>query len=194
MLKIGFAGIPGCGKTSLMEELKKVLGIKYNLEILEDISNRSPFDGDQETNFISQFYYFSTQINEENKKSINTPDILLCDKTIFDQWIYWKKYLLRVGDNKQLSEKNEVLRTIYDYWIKSYDIVFFIRVDPSVLETRKSTSIRNDFLKIADNIEALYLKTIKKEELKVIEIWNNKDIEETLYKLAEKISEKLEKQ
>jgi len=193
MLKIGLSGIAGCGKSSLILELKKILGIKYNIEILEDISNTNPFDDNKETNFISQFYYFSTQINEENKKSIGSPEILLCDKTILDQWIYWKKYLSKVGEGKHFSEKEQVLKTIYDYWLDSYDIIFFIRVDQSVLTSRETNnSLRDDFSN-NENIESLYLKIIKKEKIKVIEIWNNKEIDETIHKLAEKIADKLEK-
>ncbi len=193
MLKIGFSGIPDSGKTSLMLELKKTIGIKYNIDIVDDISNKSPFDENKETNFISQFYYFSTQINEENKKSINSPELLFCDKTIFDQWIYWKKYLSKVGENKQLTKKNDVIRSIYDYWINTYDFIFFIRVDPSVMENRKIIhSLRDELPNNDSNIESLYIKTIKKEKPNIIEIWNNKDINETIYKLAGKISEKLE--
>ncbi len=193
MIKIGFSGIHGSGKTALIYELKKVLGIKYNIEILDDISNKSPFDDDKETNFISQFYYFTTQINEENKKALNSPEILLCDKSLFDQLIYWKKYLSKVGENKQMSEKDDVLRAIFDYWIKTYDLIFFLRVDQEVMETRKSSNqLRDEFVKPNGNSESLYLKAIKKEGIEVLEIWNNKSIDETLYKIAEKISEKLE--
>ncbi len=193
MLKIGLSGIAGCGKSSLILELKKILGIKYNIELLEDISNTNPFDDNKETNFISQFYYFSTQINEENKKSISTPEILLCDKTILDQWIYWKRYLSKVGEGKHLSEKEQVLKTIYDYWLNSYDIIFFIRVDQSVLASRETNNLLRDNFSNNENIENLYLKIIKKENIKVVEIWNNKAIDETIHKLAEKIADKLEK-
>lgn len=192
MLKIGITGIPESGKTSLIVELKKILGIKFNIDILDDISNKSPFDENRDTNFISQFYYFSTQINEENKRTINNPDILICDKTIFDQWIYWKKYLSKVGENKELNDKNNILKTIYEYWINTYDIIFFIRIDSEVSKTRNNNNLRDTNAVELEDIENLFLRTIKKDNISVIEIWNNKSVDETVYKLAEKISEVLE--
>jgi deoxyadenosine/deoxycytidine kinase len=193
MLKIGIMGVAGSGKTTLVSELKKIFGIKFNIEILDDISNKSPFDDNNDTNFISQFYYFSTQINEENKRSINNPDILICDKTIFDRWIYWKKYLIKVGENKDLNDKDNILKTIFDYWINTYDLIFFIRVDKEIIKIRnEGNNLRDTDYDDFEDIENLFLKTVKKNNVLIAEIWNNKSVDETVYKLAEKISEKLD--
>jgi len=193
MIKVGVIGVPGSGKTTVIEELKKILGIKFNIEILEDISNKSPFDDNKETNFISQFYYFSTQINEENKFAINSPDILICDKTILDQWIYWNKYLIKVGKNEQLNEKDNILKIIYKYWINTYDIIFFMRIDSEVNRLRNDgKNLRDANISNIEESEKLFLKTIKDDSIPVIELWNNKSIDEVVNKLAEKISEKLE--
>ena len=79
MHKIAFSGIPGGGKTSILTEVKKILSLKSRVEDVPDIGLSSRFDFDQKAGFISQFFFISNQINEENIRSLSQPDYLLCD-------------------------------------------------------------------------------------------------------------------
>ncbi len=190
MIKISFSGIEGCGKTSLLSEVKKVLSLKYKVESIDKISQKSPFDEDKKSNFISRFYFLSTQINEENVKSIASPDILLCDGSVLDQWILWKKHTSQIEVSNQIKEKNNVLKNLYEYWIKTYDLTFFIKTSMIEYEKRK---IENELIKIDTNYliktEEIYTKTIEEDNLNIIEIWNNSSIDEGAQKIIKFITD-----
>lgn len=190
MMKISFSGITGCGKTSLLTEVKKILLLKYKVESIDKISQKSPFDEDKKSNFISQFYFISNQINEENTKSIVSPDILLCDGSVLDLWVLWKKHTSQVEISDQIKEKNNVIENLYKYWVKTYNFTFLIRT--SLIEYEKR-EIQNEFRKIDINYmqktEEIYTKTIEENKLNVIEIWNNSSIDEGAQKIIKFITE-----
>lgn len=190
MIKISFSGSSGAGKTSLLNEGKKILSLKEQVESLEDLSKKNPFDTDKKLSFIRQFYSITNQINEENLKALTSPDLLLCDTSILDQWVHWKRYFSDAEQNNHSEEKNQLLHNLYQFWIKTYDIIFTIRVDPKILESRKDTEKfelpNEDYLK---EIESFYQQIIKEDNLKVIEIWNNNSVDESAHEIIKHISE-----
>ncbi|MCK4836250.1 MAG: AAA family ATPase [Candidatus Aminicenantes bacterium] len=190
MTKISFSGCIGSGKSSLLTEVKKILSLKEGVESIEDISKKNPFDTDKKLSFISQFYLLTNHINEENIKAISFSDMLLCDSSVLDHWIQWQKHLSDIEMNNNIEEKSEILKKLYLFWIKTYDLIFFIRVDPKVLEKRKEEdSFTLPGMEYFKEMEALYLKTIKDDNLKIIEIWNNHSVDEGANTIVEHISE-----
>lgn len=190
MIKISFSGCTGTGKTSLLNESKKILSLKEEVESIAYLSQKNPFDTDNKLNFVGQFYSLTNQINEENLKALTSPDLLLCDKSILDQWIRHKKYISDVETNNHSEEKNNLMRNLYHFWIRTYDIIFFIRVDPNILENRKdSKKLELPSLDYFKEMESFYLQTIKDDNLKVIEIWNNNSVDESAHDIIKHISE-----
>jgi deoxyadenosine/deoxycytidine kinase len=190
MIKLSFSGCLGSGKTSLLAEAKKILSLKYTVESLEDMSQKNPFDSDKKSSFISQFFYITQQINEENIKSISSPDILLCDGSVLDLWIQWKKYIGDIEKSNAIEEKNRLIQSIYQFWIKTYDFIFFLRVDGKEMERRKE----EDNLVLPDmeylkEMETIYLDTIAEDKVNVIEIWNNTSVDEGAHSIIKHISE-----
>jgi thymidylate kinase len=190
MIKISFSGCTGTGKTSILNEGKKILSLKEEVESIEYLSQKNPFDTDNKLNFVGQFYSLTNQINEENLKALTSPDLLLCDTSILDQWIRYKKYISDVETNNHSEEKNNLLKNLYHFWIRTYDIIFFIRVDPKILENRKDTKkLELPSLDYFKETESFYLQTIKDDNLKVIEIWNNNSVDESAHDIIKHISE-----
>ncbi len=190
MIKIAFSGISGSGKTSLLSEVKKILSLKYKVSSIDEINGRNPFDNDKRSTFVSQFFYVSTQINEENIHSISPSDFLLCDRSVLDQWIYWKRYISDKELTPLLEEKNKILENLYHFWVKSYDLIFFIRMDLKELDGREYNSefrtADPDYIK---GTEELFLEAIEEDGLDVVEIWNNTTIDESAHKIIKTISE-----
>ena len=190
MIKISFSGISGSGKTSLLTEVKKILSLKYKVCSTDEINGKNPFDNDKRSGFVSQFFYISTQINEENIHSIPPSDFLLCDRSVLDQWIYWKRHISDKEITSQLEKKNTVLKSIYQLWIKTYDLIFFIRMDLKELDNREfNTEFRTIEPEYIKKTEEFFLEAIEEDNLKVIEIWNNNTIDESAHKIIKTISE-----
>jgi thymidylate kinase len=190
MVKISFSGISGSGKTSLQNEVRKILSLKYRVASVDEINARNPYDADKKSSFISQFFYISTQINEENIQASNPVDYLLCDRSVFDQWIYWKDYLMSKEMNPSLEEKNKLLEHLYRFWVKTYDLIFLVRLDEQYLDSRE---FNKEFRKIdrdyISKMEKLYLDIAGDDRLKMVEIWNNKSVDESAHEIIGTISD-----
>jgi len=189
MNKISLSGVYGGGKTSLLAEVKKILSLKYKITTINDINSKNPFDDELKSSFISHFYSMATQINEENIESQKNFNLLFSDRSILDHWVLWKSSLRNVEMNQKLEEKNELLKNLYKFWIRSYDLIFLIRIDLKEFEKREQNvefKSRNiDYIK---QTEDLFINTIEEDNLKVIEIWNNTTIDESAHKVIQAIS------
>lgn len=192
-MKISFSGTPKSGKTSLVEEVKKILSLKYKVEVVDEVTHKNPFDDNQKSEFKSQFYYMTTQINDENIKGIAGPDILLCDRSVLDQWVYWLKYISTKKLTDQMVKKDELLRNLYRFWIQTYDTIFLIRVDSKEHEKRiDQTEFRTVDTEYIKNVENIFQKIISEDNLKIHEIWNNNSIDESAQQIIRLISEQMD--
>lgn len=190
MIKISFSGISGSGKTSLLNEVKKILSLKYKVTAIEEINGKNPFDNDKRSTFVSQFFYISTQINEENVHAQAPSDFMLCDRSVLDQWIYWKSHISGKEMTPGLKKKNELLENLYRFWIDTYNMVFFIRMDLKELDSREfSKEFRTTDPDYIKRTEELFLDTIEKDKLEVLEIWNNNSIDESAHQIIKAISD-----
>jgi deoxyadenosine/deoxycytidine kinase len=190
MIKVSFSGFAGSGKTSLMNEVKKILSLKSKVETTEQLKGKNPFDDDKKSCFASQFFFLSTQINEENTKSILSSDYLLCDQSVLDQWIYWKHYISDKEMNPRLIEKNDLLRNMYRFWIQTYDMIFLVRIDLNELEKREFDNefriLDLDHIKKTDEI---FKSVVEEDNLRVFNNWNNNSIDESAHEIIRVISE-----
>jgi deoxyadenosine/deoxycytidine kinase len=195
MIKISFSGFSGSGKTSLLTEVKKILALKASVEVNDEIKSKNPFDDSEKFNFVSQFFQFSTQINDENKKAISPQDYLLCDQSILDQWVAWISHLESKEMTPLLEEKHNILENLYRFWIKTYDLIFLIRMDLKELEKRElANELKITDLETVKRIEEIYKETVEEDNLKVIEIWNNNSIDESAHEIIKHIAEYKEKE
>ncbi len=190
MIKISFSGFSGSGKTSLLTEVKKILSLKSRVESIDEVKGKNPFDSDQKSSFISNFFLVSTQINEENIKSMTGADYLLCDQSVLDQWVNWNSYMSDKEMTPQLEQQHNIFKDLYDVWIETYDLIFLIRMDLNEFEKREfNNEIRIADLEHVKQIDVLYRTTIDTDNPKVIEIWNNTTIDESAHKILQFITD-----
>jgi deoxyadenosine/deoxycytidine kinase len=190
MHKIAFSGIPGSGKTSILNEVKKILSFKSRVEDVPDLRLSSPFDFDQKAGFVSQFFFISNQINEENIRSLNQPDFLVCDCSILDHWLQWQKFLSEKKPNGQTEARNILLKNLYEFWVPSYAVIFRIRVDSKKLEKRiPKSGLRAREIGQSQPLEDLYSQIILADKLNALDIWNHQSIDESAQEALKKISE-----
>jgi len=190
MHKIAFSGIPFSGTTSILNEVKKILSLKSRIEDVPDLRLSSRFDFDQKPGFISQFFFISNQINEENIRSLNQPDYLLCDCSILDHWLKWQKFLAEKKTDGQGKEKNRLLNDLYQFWIPSYSVIFRIRIDGKELEKRiPPNGLHAHEPGLSQEMDALYGQIILADRIHAIDIWNHQSIDESAQEVLKKIAD-----
>lgn len=190
MIKISFSGISGSGKTSLLNEVKKILSLKYKVSVIDEVNGKNPFDNSRRSSFVSQFFYISTQINEENIHTTSPGDFLLCNRSVLDQWIYWRNRLSEMEKSPALEEKNKLLENLYRFWIKTYDLIFFIRMSANSIESRELTQeFRTTEPEYIKRMEECFMETIRADNLNVTEIWNNGTIDNSTFQIIRRISD-----
>ncbi len=190
MVKIAFSGAPRCGKTSIMAEVKKILGLKFRVAEVEDQTARNPFDVERKAGFASQFFFMTTQINEENCRAQELADALLCDRSVLDQWAYWRKYLAEQEMTPLRRDQDALLEHICGFWAKTYDLIVHVRAAPQVLAGRPGP----DEARVAEpadaqQIEALLLRAIGDERLRTLEIWNHQTVDEAAHRVIREIQD-----
>jgi broad-specificity NMP kinase len=190
MVKIAFSGVPRCGKTSILAEVKKILALKFRVADVEDLTARNPFDVERKAGFVSQFFYMTTQINEENVRSQELADALLCDRSVLDQWVYWRKYLAEQEATALRRDEDALLEHVCGFWAKTYDLIVHVRVDPRVLQQR----IDPREARVADPagvrvLEELLLKSFRDERLRTLEVWNHQTVDECAHRVIREIQD-----
>lgn len=180
MHKMAFSGVPGSGKTAILAEVKKLLALKYRVEEVPDLRQNSPFDFDQKADFTSQFYFITSQINEENIRAQGHPDFLLGDGSLLDHWLEWQDALAAKPGNGQAKEKNLMLESLYRFWMPTYAVVFRIRADVKVLKKRLSTAGLHEYpLDRSAQLDELYGLTIQQDRIQAFDVWNHQTIDES---------------
>jgi deoxyadenosine/deoxycytidine kinase len=191
MKKIGFSGMSGCGKTTLLNEVKKILSLKSKTELTPKSDLTNPFDEDKKLSFESQFYNFSQCINKENIVNDNSSGFLLCDTTILDYFTQWRYFLVNRELTPSLQQKDKLLQHMFAHWIKTYDNLFFIRVKTQISNDEDSKSEVNNNMdpEYVTNTEKIYTHIFEEFGIKSFEIWNNTSIDESAHKMIEIISQ-----
>ncbi len=193
MLKIAFCGIANKNKELLAEEVRKILSLKFNVSISDNVAKNNPYDKSMESWFINHFYLMSNTINEENLKMVNSQiEILICDNSILDKWVNWQIYYKKCDESSLLEKRNLLIKELFNFYVTNYDIIFHIK--GNIEEIEKSQDCQDidkvdiDWLK---NLENIYNDVIEKENINVTEIWNN-NIDESAYKIIEIITQRME--
>lgn len=194
MRKIAFCGIPAGGKTALVAEVRKIVGLRHRVTVVDDVGQQSPFDIDRKVRFAAQFYFMTTQINGENLAIEQQPEVLLCDRSILDQWVYWKKIRLDQLDDtrpgaERDAERNRVMECLFRFWIRTYDLMIHVRTDLRKLPERwrGMGPLALDEEALAQ-VETLYVEELTASGAPTWEVWNNLSVDETAQAVVEEIS------
>ncbi len=180
MHKIAFSGIPGSGKTSILAEVKKLLSLKYRVEDVPDLKPNSPFDFDQKTGFISQFYFITSQINEENLRSQERPDFLLCDGSLLDHWLEWLGCPAPANGSTPPAGRDALMEALYRFWIPTYTVFFRLRADAAALKKRKPRAGMREYpLEGSPQVDESYSRIVQQDLLPSFDIWNHQSIDES---------------
>ena len=109
MIKIAIAGIHGSGKSTLINNIKNFLeSMDKSIYLIKEVARECPY---QLGTIKAQRWIWKAHINEERKGHKSGCDVILCDRTLFDNLLYYK-YLL--------NDKNDFIFNQYWKYIKQY--------------------------------------------------------------------------
>jgi len=189
LIKISISGLPDSGKSVVAQEVKKILGMKREVEVIDAFS-QNPFDIKQKDDFMSHFFSITNQVNQENAKLTNNLDLLICDKSILDHYVFWKKKVNNEEESELNVKRDELIERIFDYWIDSYNIFFYIKRDFKEIISNKYFENENDYLEYLKDLDNLYKFVFESKKIQFNEIYNDKSIEECAQKIVEILNEK----
>ncbi len=190
MHKIAFSGIPGSGKTSVLTEVKKLLSLKFRVEEVSDLKSNSPFDFDLKPGFVSQFFFITSQINEENIRSQGHPDFLLCDGWLLDHWLEWQRSLPDRPYNDSGGAKHAILEALGRFWMPTYAMVLRIRADAKILKKRKSPKgLREYPTERCQQLDEQYHQAVQQDRVQSFDIWNHRSIDESAQEVMVRLTD-----
>lgn len=139
-MKIAFIGTHGVGKTTLVYEFVTFLKKKgYNADVLTEIVRRCPFPINEERTLDTQRWILFKQITEE-MELCNKNDIVVCDRSSLDSYAY---LFSKFGDDM-------LTLGVVSEWVKTYDLVFKVGINPEFLKEDGIRSVDKDFQKEID--------------------------------------------
>lgn len=190
MHKIAFSGVPGSGKTSTLAEVKKLLSLKCRVEDVPDLKLNAPFDFDQKTGFVSQFYFLTSQINEENLHAQDGPEFLLCDGSLVDHWLEWREFLRRPDAAPRPAGADALLESLARFWTPTYAVVFRLRVDAAALKKRKPRDGMREYpLERGRLDDEDFGRLAREERIPSFDVWNHQTIDECVQDVMTRLAE-----
>lgn len=139
-MKIAFVGTHSVGKTTLLNELKKIYP---GFNFVSEVARHCPFSLNEKTTLESQDWILRKQIQGELEKPIH--DVTICDRSVYDQLAY---IVYAVDYGTISSEDGERLERFISNWGLTYDYLFYIPIE---------FDVEDDGFR---SIDELYRKTI----------------------------------
>jgi nicotinamide riboside kinase len=129
MLKIGFTGVPGSGKTSLSRIVaSKCRGINNlkNVELVQEYARRYISKHGEITSLMEQYRVLEKQYEWETSVCNDKLDLMLTDSPIFLGFIYCCD--LPKNNSKEIMFFNDIFKKMVklNYPISRYDIIFHL--------------------------------------------------------------------
>lgn len=160
MAKIALIGTHGTGKTTLAHEIvSNMKKSSLDADFLGEIVRKCPFPINEKATKKSQIWIILKQILEEMEAEEKT-DILVCDRSVLDGYIY---YIDKFGRNK-------VLESLVLQHLKTYDFLVKVPIREGFLKPDKIRSIDKNFQKRIDTQLDKFLKSLKIQYIDYINI------------------------
>lgn len=179
-MKITITGTQGTGKTSIINTLHGICRSQHKKTIvISEVADRCPYPINTNATPKAQEWIFHEQLRRELAAHNADPDIILCDRSIVDNIVYFK----RIVDKKhnlyqsQLEERWAMLYAIATEWMSSYDYVVRMPLNLGWLRSGNNSNRSKDvvFAKEIDEIfDELVSEYVNITEEELISILNNR--------------------
>ena len=165
-MKIAIAGAHGVGKTTFAKALAKRLGFNYIYDIVREEATKKGFVINENTPPEVQLWLISRQWELER----NTPEAWVCDKSLFDYFVYGEIVL-----------KDEAIKKVIKSVVErnsDYSFMFYLPIEfPMEIDGIRSNDL--EFQKEVDNRYKEYLEEFGKRYI-VLSGSNEQRIEQAI--------------
>lgn len=161
MKKIAIVGTHGVGKTTLckaLAEYAKAQGKK--VESVGEVVRDCPYPIHREMTYKAFEWTAMSQILREREAERTNPNLIVCDRSAFDTYIYMRYF---IDSNKISVNEQELFCTIHSYlrhYLFTYD--YIVLVEPTT-KSIENDGFRDTNLKIQKAISATFALTFTSE-------------------------------
>ncbi len=139
-MKIAFIGTHGVGKTALVYDLAAHLKRdSLDVDVVREVARDCPLPINEERTLDAQRWITFTRIAREYELG-DKADILVCDRSTLDDYVYT---YTKFGDDS-------LTLPVVSEWIRTYDLLFRVPINPSYLKDDGVRSVNGDFQKEID--------------------------------------------
>lgn len=177
MIKIAAVGSHGGGKTTLIRNLHDICRRSHNKTIVvTEAADDCPYLINENATPKAQEWIFHEHLRRELAAHNTDPDVILCDRSIMDHIVYFK----RIVDKKhnlyqsQLEERWDMLYSIAKEWMHSYDYVVRLDLNLDWLQSGNNSNRSKDIAfakeidKIFDELISDYVNTTEDELMSIL--------------------------
>lgn len=157
-MKIAIIGSLGVGKTFLCNELFNYFSQKgLKVEVMDEVARSCPLPLHENSTEDAQLWILMTQIKREIEAQHKSPDLLICDRGVIDNYAYY----LRKANNKTH------LHSLVDEWTKTYDYIIKLPNTSQYLIDDGFRSTNESFQK---EMEQRITNLLKERNIKFVEL------------------------
>jgi thymidylate kinase len=172
MIKIGISGCGDSGKTTLCNNMKKFIESQgKDIYLVKEVARECPYLISENSTATAQRWIWEAHINEEHKAQQQSCDIILCDRTLMDNLLYYY-YLL---DNKPDPIFDALCYYTKD-WMNTYDYISVLNINPEFIKQDINDPITIKDEKMINGINELFMKYLKPYQNIDINRFNYKEI------------------
>lgn len=157
-MKIGITGTESVGKSTLITNLISLLARNYSVKALSigEVARHSPFPLIEQQNLKSS-HWILNEVKHRETALQNEADILFCDRTVLDIWVFAKLSSLKgIITSTELDLFGKEIHTC----LKTYQSIFYGVIDENIPVSL--SNLPNGNLEIRDKFEEVLLKGIDK--------------------------------
>lgn len=135
-IKVGISGVGGVGKSTLCQVIAAYFRFGgRKVELVEEVAGQVTEELASSMGDLDQKKVAVEIVAHELRATIQSPDLIVCDRTIMDAWVY-TMYQHKMG--RVTDETRGFVEKVYHMWGDSYDLMFYIkRPNDVVMDTRK---------------------------------------------------------
>ena len=172
MTKIGISGCGDSGKTTLCNNIKKFIELQgKSVYLVKEVARECPYPINENTTIKAQRWIWEAHINEECKSHESGCNIIICDRTLMDNVLYYQ-YLL----NNQNDVIFDLILNFTKRWMKTYNYISILDINPEFIKNDINDPITIKNKEMINDINELFINYLKPYQNIDINRFNYKEV------------------